>query len=173
MIIFQTAGGGDAGSFGFSGIFSDTGVPATTFRNNAYIHRLNRTLQAEMRAVSAYLAARGQLLQTEDDLVGSTVPIHQSSGKELINLIIYNRGIPEDRTAISIGLTKTFIKACSVIPEPVARKATLGTLSGIERQLISSYKKLRREAPRRDLQVIDQLIDAAEKSRSILERYRG
>ena len=47
MIIFQTAGGGDAGAFGLKGGLLDARPPATTFRSNAYIHRLNRTLQAE------------------------------------------------------------------------------------------------------------------------------
>lgn len=172
MIIFQTAGGGDASSFGFGAIFSESGAPATTFRNNSYIHRLNRTLQAEMRAVSAYNAARRQLEQDGCDLLDSTIPSHQSSGKELINLIISNRGIPEDRTALSIGLTRTLISAWRAIPDAVATKATLSTLYGIERHLVSSYKRLKKEAPRRDLPIIDHLLSEAVKSCTLVERYR-
>lgn len=171
MIIFQTAGGGDAGSFGFGALFSESEAPATTFRNNSYIHRLNRTLQAEMRAVSAYNAARRQLEHDACDLLDCTIPSHQSSGKELINLIISNRGVPEDKTALSIGLTRTLISACRAIPDAVAVKATLGTLYGIERHLVSSYKRLQKEAPRRDLPVIEQLLSEAVKSRDLVGRY--
>lgn len=171
MIIFQTAGGGDAGSFGFGAIFSETGAPATTFQTNPYIHRLNRTLQAEKRAVTAYNAARRQL-GSICDLADIAIPMHQTSGKQLINLIIANRGIPEDKTAISIGLTRTIITACRVIPDPVALKATLGTLQGVERHLVFSYKKLKNIAPRRDINILDELLRNAVKSNSLVERYR-
>lgn len=171
MIIFQTAGGGDASSIGFGAIFSETGAPATTFRTNSYIHRLNRTLQAEKRAVSGYNAARRQL-GLLGELADTAISMHQASAKELIHLIIANRGIPEDKTIISIGLTRTFITACRVIPDPVALKATLGTLQGIERHLVFSYKKLKNQAPRRDLAILDELLKNAVKSSSLVERYR-
>jgi len=172
MIIFQTAGGGDAGSIGFGEIFSENNASATTFRSNAYIHRLNRTLQAEMRAVSAYKAALRQLEIDSCQLADAAVPSHQSCAKDLINLIILNRGIPEDKTALSIGLTRTLITACRVIPDPVAFKATIGTLRGIERHLVSSYKKLIAEAPRRDLPFIENLLGRAIKSSQTIDGYR-
>jgi hypothetical protein len=172
MIIFQTAGGGDAGSIGFGDMFSDTNAKATTFRTNAYIHRLNRTLQAEMRAISGYKAALRQLEIDACKLADDAVPMHQSCAKDLINLIILNRGIPEDKTALSIGLTRTFITACRAIPDPVAFKATIGTLRGIERHLVSSYKKLIEEAPRRDLPFIEELLRRALKSSQAVDIYK-
>jgi hypothetical protein len=172
MIIFQTAGGGDAGSLGFGDIFSESKAPSTTFRSNAYIHRLNRTLQAEMRAVSAYKAALRQLEIDACQLADLAIPFHQGCAKELINLIISNRGIPEDKTALSIGLTRTLITACRAIPDPVAFKATIGTLRGIERHLVSSYKKLIDEAPRRDLPIIEELFKKALKSSQCIDNYK-
>lgn len=172
MIIFQTAGGGDAGSFPLGGLFSDSDVPATTFRNNSYIHRLNRTLQAEMRAISAYKAAHRQLADESCDLLDKIIASHQSAGRELVNLIIFNRGIPEDRSTISIGLTRTIIGAWRAIPDPVATKATLSTLRSLERHLVSLYKRLKTEAPRRDLPVIEHLLLGTENSCSQVESCR-
>jgi hypothetical protein len=172
MIIFQMAGGGDAGSIGFRDMFSNSNTGATTFRSNAYIHRLNRTLQAEMRAISGYKAALRQLEIDACQLADVAVPAHQGCAKDLINLIILNRGIPEDKTALSIGLTRTLITACRAIPDPVALKATIGTLRGIERHLVSSYKKLIEEAPRRDLPLIEDLLGRALKSSHAVEIYK-
>jgi len=172
MIIFQTAGGGDTGSLGFGDIFSESKSSSTTFRSNSYIHRLNRTLQAEMRAISAYKAALHQLEIDACQLADSAIPFHQGCAKDLVNLIILNRGIPEDKTALSIGLTRTLITACRAIPDPVAFKATIGTLRSIERHLVSSYKKLVAEAPRRDLAAIEELLSRSIKSSQTIENYK-
>src|SRR5262249_32611129 len=149
MIIFQTASGGDVGSLGLRRALSHAQVPATTFRHNAYIHRLNRTLQAEMRAVSAYRSASSKSASAR--LLDDAETGHQESGKTLVRLIIANRGIPEDRSALSLGLTRTFIQLCTLVPTELSRRVTLGTLKQLEKNLIASYRKLLEAAPGRDV----------------------
>lgn len=166
MIIFQTAGGGNAGSFGASAaLLRERGAPvATTFRSNEYIHRLNRALQAEMRAVSAY---RGLGVRFDEAHAA-----HQDSGKELVRLIIANRGIPEDRTALSFGLTRTLIHLCNAMPARLGERATLGTLQKIEGHLVQSYKKLQTMAPSRDRPILDELLARTERQANALTNRR-
>jgi hypothetical protein len=171
MIIFQTAGSGDLGSLGLRRALAGAPVPATTFRNNAYIHRLNRTLQAEMRAVSAY--------RSSGDETGSAAFLdlaetgHQDSGKALVRLIIANRGIPEDRSALSLGLTRTFIQLCALMPPALTRRMTHGTLKQLEKSLIASYKKLLAAAPNRDVHVLEELLDKSERLACTLAATNG
>jgi hypothetical protein len=166
MIIFQTAGG-DAGALGLKGGLLDARPPATTFRNNAYIHRLNRTLQAEMRAVSAYRTLKDR--PAFDELAAG----HQLAGKELVRLIIANRGIPEDRSALSLGLTRRFIHLCAALPSRLSGRVATSTLRQLERQLVVSYRKLMGLAPGCDLPILADLLKAAERQARKLDATSG
>lgn len=160
MIIFQTAGSSDAGSFRLNARLLGERMPSTTtFRSNDYIHRLNRTLQAEMRAISAYRGLDGR--QPEKVALDAATACHQLAGKELVRLIIANRGIPEDRSTLSFGLTRTFIQICARVPAPLGERVTLTTLHKLEGGLVNSYKKLVDVAPKRDLVVLNHLLDKA------------
>lgn len=168
MIIFQTAGSGDAGSFRLNArLLGDRMPSATTFRSNDYIHRLNRTLQAEMRAISAYRGLNGR----EPDALEleAKAACHQLAGKELVRLIIANRGIPEDRSTLSLGLTKTFIQICNRVPSRLAERVTFTTLYKLECRLVGSYKKLVTVAPARDIAVLTHLLDRAERRSADLD----
>ena len=165
MIIFQMATSGEVGGFTVgAALLPDFQPTATTFRSNDYIHRLNRTLQAEMRAISAYRAYASSLpTQTEVPAAGMTLLIdangaeHQAAGRDLVRLIIANRGIPEDRSALSLGLTKTFISLCARVPTRFFERASVGTLSSLERHLKEQYARLLKNAPARDLGVLGEL----------------
>ena len=114
MIIFHAAGNEISGST-FSTAFIGAGRTApTTFRNNSYIHKLNRTLQAELRTVSAYSGViKNQNNKPAD--YSRTCQAHQKSGRQLVKLIIQNRGLPDDNPSISIGLTESWVKLCSFL----------------------------------------------------------
>jgi hypothetical protein len=161
MIIFQTAGSGDTSSFGLGR--APLGAPATTFRSNAYIHRLNRALQAEMRAVSAYRSLDARGAPVSGDFLDEAETGHQENGKALVRLIIANRGIPEDRSVLSLGLTRTFIQLCALVPSELSRRATQGTLRQLEKGLAGGYRKLLQAAPPRDAHVLEELLGSAER----------
>jgi hypothetical protein len=165
MIIFQTASSDLTGLSLDASLLKSDFVPATTFRNNAYIHRLNRTLQAEMRALSAYrsLTDRDASVGVPAERLIAHVEGHQAAGKELVRLIIANRGVPEDRSALSFGLTRTLIHICSRVPVRLFERATLGTLATLEKQLVVSYRKLINEAPLRDVPVLEDLLTQTER----------
>lgn len=153
-----------------SGILAGRHAKCTTFQTNDYIHRLNRTLQAEMRALSAY----GSL--AEKPVLGSELANvtagHQHAGKELIKLIIANRGVPEDKAAISLGLTKTFVQLCAVMPRGLAGRATRTTLVHVEQNLVYSYQKLLTLAPSRDSPTLVDLLAATQKQRETVTRIQ-
>jgi hypothetical protein len=169
MIIFSTAGGGVGGLTVGRGLLGAAGGPSvTTFRNNAYIHRLNRTLQAEMRAIAAYRAfMKGA--EAEIEGVAANGGEHQLAGRELVRLIIANRGIPEDRSALDLGLTPAFIRIFSGI----FARATLGTLEALERRLVEQYQKLRKEAPACDAGALAELERQTAKHLEVLADLKG
>ncbi len=167
MIIFQTAGGGAGGfTVGTTTIPEAYQPHATTFRSDEYIHGLNRTLQAEMRALSAYRAYAKSEPTSDHSLV--MLEEHQAASRELVRLIVLNRGVPEDRSALSLGLTRTFIQICAAFPSRLLERATLSTLSSLERHLVARYQKILKDAPARDAPALEELLRQTE---SRIERF--
>jgi hypothetical protein len=165
MIIFQTAGSGDASGFRFDAhLLGDLGSVATTYRESDYIHRLNRTLQAEMRAVSAYRSVGLRLPEKLTDAFDG----HQRAGRELVRLVIANRGVPEDRSALSFGLTRTVVQILSRVPSRLAERVTSQTLLRLETHLEESYQRLLEIAPARDRLVLNGLLQQAERFAGVL-----
>jgi hypothetical protein len=157
MIIFQTAGSGDASGFRFDALLLGDRAQVTTFSDNDYVHRLNRTLQSEMRAVQAYQSAGDHQPDT------GALEAHQRAGRELVQLVIANRGIPEDRTALSLGLTRRFIQIATRVPSRIGARVTLNTLHRLETHLLDSYETLIKMAPSRDLGVLSDLLRETER----------
>jgi len=172
MIIFQTACGSATSNLRLGrSLLVSTGTPqSTTFRSNAYIHRLNRTLQAEMRALSACHSAAGRIrAPRETDLLGF-VSHHQAAGRELVRLIIAHRGLPEERAPLSLDmLTRTLLRLCSKAPSRLAGRVTLGTLSQVEAHLGRCYLRLLDLAPEQDAPLIASLHERAQRHLAQLE----
>ena len=171
MIIFQTAGSGCANGLKINaGILDRGSASATTFRSNDYIHRLNRTLQAEMRAMSAY----SSLLTNPQDRANFALAAenHQLASRELIRLIIANRGIPEDHVGIRVGLTRSLIRLCTLVPTRLTEKVSLSTLSRIELGLVARYQKLLKMAPARDQEALLHLLAQTQQQNSALTTQR-
>lgn len=174
MIIFQMATTGEVSGFTVGGgLLSDYQPSATTFRSDSYIHRLNRTLQAEMRAISACRAYVSGLNTAKGEeqlapVVEANGTEHQAAGRELVRLIIANRGIPDDRSALSLGLTKTFISLCGLVPARIFERASVGTLSSLERHLKQQYERLLKVAPARDVLILGDLARQAARRESEL-----
>jgi hypothetical protein len=162
MIIFQTAGCGYTGAIGFkSGLLADAPSQATTFRSDDYIHRLNRTLQAEVRALSAYVSLAHH--RSLEPVIAEGSASHHHASRELVRLVIASRGVPEDRSALSIGLTRRLVTLFNRMPSGLAERATVVTLRQLERQLIPNYKHLLKVAPARDLDTLRELLEQTSK----------
>jgi hypothetical protein len=161
MIILQTAGSGESGGILGSNLLANNLDQTTTFRNNSYIHRLNRTLQAELRAVSAYDCASD--LQEDSDTYAQAYTTHQNCGKQLVRIIIANRGIPEEKSSLSFGLTRRWVRLCASIDLPILAQTAKLTLTQIERNLQSNYDRLLMEAPVTDIALLEQLKRASQK----------
>lgn len=163
MIILQAAGGDISLTFDGAQLLGDSPflTHATTYRDNSYIHRLNRTLQSEMRAISTYRSLQLSLgsplaLEMTADF-DCYLSEHQDAGKELVRLIVLNRGIPEDRSILSLHLTGTFLQICSRVPSRLFVRVTLSTLAQVERHLLVQYDRLMQEAPGRDIEALSLL----------------
>lgn len=159
MIIFQTVGCGCANGLKISaGVLDGGDSSATTFRTNDYIHRLNRALQAEMRAYSTYAS----LIDHPHDHSNwdESADHHQHAARDLVRLIIGNRGIPEDRAALSLGLTEKLVRLCSMVPTKLTDKVSASTLRRLELGLVVRYRKLIKMAPARDRPDLQRLLKA-------------
>jgi len=168
MIIFQTAGCSYAGPVAYkSGLRAEAPGQATTFRSNDYIHRLNRTLQAEVRTLSAYLSLANHRSSTTIVEDGSAA--HQLASRELVRMIISGRGVPEDRSTLSLGLTRRLVSLLKRMPAGIAERATTATLRQLERQLVAHYKQLIAIAPARDVDSLRELLDQTIKQELALQ----
>lgn len=153
MIILQTMGGAGGGS----GEWVAGGLDAqcTTFRNNSYIHRLNRALQAELRLVSTYGGVLSKL--DASHVFHRYCDEHQRAAKDLVRLIISNHGIPEENSPLDLGLTRTFVQFCSAVPGRFLQRARETTLYQLERHQLHAFQRLLEEAPGRDVEALTAL----------------
>jgi hypothetical protein len=179
MIILQTAGGGGAGLLGpGAGVLEGGLGRSTTFRDNDYIHRLNRALQAEMRAVSAWGRVASGKTRGAAELDGehwrheasAVAEEHQRAGRELVRLIVANRGIPEDKTALPIAVAPAVVGLLRAMPAAVAAPAERRTLALVEARLAQGYQRLLREAPTADRLALAALLDGTQRRRARLSK---
>ncbi|MEN9834205.1 MAG: hypothetical protein RL011_398, partial [Pseudomonadota bacterium] len=139
-----------------AGVLDSGDSSATTFRTNEYIHRLNRALQAEMRAYSTYAGLISHSHEDQEwDLHADN---HQHAARDLVRLIIGNRGIPEDRAALSLGLTEKLVRLCTMVPTKLTDKVSASTLRRLELSLVVRYRKLIKMAPARDRPDLQRLL---------------
>ncbi len=145
-----------------------SGVPPTTFRNNSYIQRLNRTLQAELRTITAY---SGVIRTTPAKTIyDKSCESHQRNGRQLVKLIVQNRGIPDDHSPLSSGLTEKWVKICSYLSPSLRQKTTNLTLEQLEQHLLVNYNSLIAEAPLRDAELLMELNRIAQSNLNRLKK---
>lgn len=169
MVILQTANGSNANSANIDALLRRRGcckAPITTFQNNEYIHRLNRTLQAEMRALSGCRSLLSR--QPSAAALHQAITDHDFAARELARLVIANRGVPEDKATLSFGLTQTLIRVCSAIPVRLFEKASYSTLIVLEKNLSRRYNRLLVVAPLRDQELLGNLKSLAEQHQANL-----
>ena len=167
MIILQTASGGDAGRMNLEALLHNRRhAPATTFRNDGYIHQLNRALQREMRTLAA--CHRQLTAYPGLETLQQAITDHHMARQELIRLVIVNHGVPEDKTALSLGLTGTFIRVCSAIPVRWFERVSFSTLVALEKNLAAAYRRLLKQAPLRDQETLETLRQLATKHQTEL-----
>lgn len=156
MIIFQTASGSNGGGIIHAGLFDK--VTCTTFKSSEYIHNLNRTLQSEMRAIATYQNSSASGEPNCSDKAAE----HQHCARELVRIIIANRGIPEDATVLKNALLPPLVKAYKAFPDQLQKQMLLRTLLQIEKRLHSKYESLIDQAPSRDRLDIRALANKSE-----------
>jgi len=137
-------------------VFSATKDEATTFRNNSYIHCLNRTLQSELRLKATYA---GLTPHDHPSNYTSLQDKHHANSQKLIRLIILNRGIPEESAPFSVGLSRKLGQFCKNIPQALGQSATKLTVQQLLTNLKHNYDRLILEAPYKDLETIKALRD--------------
>ncbi len=67
---------------------------STLFENNSYLRMLNKLLQLALSLIELYRRCSDCLDRLDVD---ETVEAHRQQAKNLVNLIVYNRGIPEEK----------------------------------------------------------------------------
>lgn len=134
---------------------------STTFRRNAYIDRLNLTLQIETITARSYQACRRRKEKA------AQIEQHFSASKALVRLIIENRGVPEDRPFFRLELTPFFVRASDSLPCFINPKRWL--FWRLEARLVRAYAALLRIAPAKDQEI---LRDLEAKAKEQLRRVR-
>ncbi len=132
---------------------------STLFENNHYLRMLNKLLQLELGSIELYKRC-SQCLRIDN--VDSLINAHRQQAKNLVNLIVYNRGIPEKNGfalspeigMLAHGLGKQFGRSW-------AFRTSRMTCLHVERLLKRRYQAALAEAPYADRGI---LVDHAKRS---------
>lgn len=125
---------------------------STLFENNSYLRMLNKILQLELGSIEMYSRCIN-CLGVED--VEATIEAHRQQAKNLVNLIVYNRGIPEEKGfslspeigMLAHGLGRHLGKAW-------AHRTSHVTCLHLERMLQRRYTAALSEAPYADRAIL-------------------
>jgi hypothetical protein len=121
---------------------------AALFENNHYVRLLNQLLQIERNSLELYGRARDSLRDCQFESVMET---HRLQAKNLVNMIITNRGIPsQDGFSFSSELSLMASRIGSHFPRRLARQTTFVSCIGLEKALRRRYHLALAEAPYRD-----------------------
>ena len=119
---------------------------STLFDPNTYLKQLNKLLIMELSAIDLYRRCQHALPEQ-----ASFLEAHQQHAKMLVNLIIYNRGIPEKSGfLLSPELSILASRVTRHLGKGLARRTGLASCLFLETRLIRLYEEVMREAPYRD-----------------------
>lgn len=137
-----------------------------------YVKALNNVYSLEISMIEMYSGdAAVRSCKSFDKLRSS----HQFCAKYLRDLIIENRGIPDERANLSIfELSNLAAKICSHLPSPICEKTFTQTSLQSEKSLKHRYRSLLKLAPLKDKQLILQLqICCSSHIRSIINQIHS
>lgn len=142
---------------------------ASIFQENDYIRALNQLLQLELGTIALYRRCFDRWIDANELRFAES---HQHAAKNLVNLIVANRGIPDkDRLAlpaeISIFVTRLSLHLGSKIGHETARRVCLR----MEKMLRRRYHAVLDLAPARDHSCLIHLIYNTKKNIERLEAH--
>jgi bacterioferritin (cytochrome b1) len=128
---------------------------STLFENNSYLRMLNKLLQLELGSIEMYRRCSG-CLQIEDQSIIDVIEAHRQQAKNLVNLIVYNRGIPEEK---GFSLSPEIGMIAHGLGRHLGRSWAYRTSHGaclhIERMLERKYAAALAEAPYGDRGILN------------------
>ncbi|MBC7531907.1 MAG: hypothetical protein H7318_10035 [Oligoflexus sp.] len=128
---------------------------STLFENNNYLRMLNKLLQLELGAIEMYRRC-AECLQIEDEAVAGVIEAHRQQAKNLVNLIVYNRGIPDKK---GFSLSPEIGMIAHGLGRHLGRQWAYRTSHGaclhIERMLERKYAAAVAEAPYGDRGILN------------------
>lgn len=127
----------------------------TTFNDSEYVQRLNVALQLETLAVKVY----SQLQKLDEPAAMERSCLHQHSSRQIIRMVIAQRGVPEERpTSLLTLIQAAALQAVELMPSNV-QKRLLGRMGvRLARQLKRTYLNLIPIAPPQDVETIRDLM---------------
>lgn len=129
---------------------------STLFENNSYLRLLNKILQLELSLIEMYRRCDESLAI---DNVEGTIETHRQHAKNLVNLIVYNRGIPEEK---GFSLTPEISRIANDLGRHLgktwAQRTSHVTCLHLERMLQRRYTAALAEAPYADRGILQDHI---------------
>jgi hypothetical protein len=140
----------------------------TLFHDDEYTRLLNHLLALELGTVDLYRRCHVKFYQVD---ITRLEQAHQTAAKNLVNLIVANRGIPKKAglalpTEISIFATRVTNRLGERVAFQTSRKICLG----LERYLRRKYHSALEVAPCRDYAVLNHLIHTTKSHILLLEQ---
>jgi bacterioferritin (cytochrome b1) len=127
---------------------------AALFENNHYVRLLNQLLQLELGSIELYARCRDELADCQ---LEGLLDTHRQQSKNLVNMIVTNRGIPSrDGFSFSSELSLMASRIGRHFPERLARHTTLVSCLQLEKTLRRRYHQALAEAPYRDRALLNE-----------------
>ncbi len=144
---------------------------ASLFENNHYIRLLNQLLQLELGSIELYAGCRHEL---SDCQLENLAEAHRKQAKNLVNMIINNRGIPLKKGfAFSSELSLMAFRIGRHLPLSVARRACLSSCIQLEKSMRRRYHQALAEAPYRDRELLSEHVRRTKCNLDYLEELRA
>lgn len=121
---------------------------STLFENNSYLRMLNKLLQLELGSIEMYRRC-SECLGMEN--VETTIEAHRQQAKNLVNLIVFNRGVPEEKGfSLSPEIGMLAHSLGRQLGRSWAHRTSHVTCLHLERMLQRRYRAALAEAPYTD-----------------------
>ncbi len=128
---------------------------STLFENNTYLRMLNKLLQLELGSIEMYRRC-SECLQMEGESVAQVIEAHRQQAKNIVNLIVYNRGIPEKKGfSLSPEIGMIAHELGRHLGRSWAYRTSYGACLHLERMLQRKYAAALTEAPYGDRGILN------------------
>lgn len=140
---------------------------STLFHDDQYIRKLNQLLNSEQLCVNIYAHMAVHMEPIRTHLADQ----HQRAGRMLRTIIIANRGLPEDHSAISDEAPRWILHAIEALPKRLSAFAAHHACRRLEQQLMDHYEEILEMAPASDAHDLKTLRGLAEDNYNLLNQH--